>query len=164
MSAMGCLAENSASKDYNCSWISGDAIFVVRAALGPAMVAASNPFSLNDQTFWEYAVGNTGTWTNQLEQAKPIFTWPGRVGTVACTFWKEHFPFVVRHDTHYHAQYDWDVRHVCTVEYGYGCGGGGGGGGVMVFSANFACGTSKQCVSNLKGSGYGANLLPVEFV
>jgi hypothetical protein len=41
---------------------------------------------------------------------------------------------------------------------------GGGGGGVMVFSANFACGTSKQCVSNFKGSGYGANLLPVEFV
>ena len=71
------------------------------------------------------------------------------------------FPFVVRHDTHYHAQYDWDVRHVCTVECGCGC---GGGGGVMVFSANFACGTSKQCVSNVKGSGYGANLLPVEFV
>jgi len=46
MSAMGCLAENSASKDYNCSWISGDAIFVVRAALGPAMVAASNSSSL----------------------------------------------------------------------------------------------------------------------
>jgi hypothetical protein len=155
---MGCLAENSASKDYNCSWISGDVIFVVRAALGPAMVAASNPFSLNGQTFWEYSRWEHWHLDNQLEQAKPIFTWPGRVGTVPILF-------VVRHDTHYHAQYDWDVRHVCTVEYGYGCGGGGGGGGgVMVFSANFACGTSKQCVSNLKGSGYGANLLPVEFV
>ena len=36
--------------------------------------------------------------------------------------------------------------------------------GVMFFFANFACDTSKQCVSNLKGSSYGANLLPVEFL
>jgi hypothetical protein len=33
---------------------------------------------------------------------------------------------------------------------------------VMAFSANFACKTG-GCVPNIKGAGYGANLLPVQF-
>tara|TARA_B110000091_G_C13713608_1_gene431589 strand:- start:17 stop:772 length:756 start_codon:yes stop_codon:yes gene_type:complete len=121
MSAMGCLAENSASKDYNCSWISGDAIFVVRAALGPAMVAASNSSSLNDQTFWEYSRWEHWHLDQSIGTSKTNFyvAWSSRHRHV---YFLERaiFPFVVRHDTHYHAQYDWDVRHVCTVEYGCG--------------------------------------------
>ena len=35
---------------------------------------------------------------------------------------------------------------------------------VMTFSANFACSPLAGCNSNLKGAGYGANLLPIQFV
>lgn len=102
----GCLASKPNS---NCSWISGDAVFLARAR----GFSASNPGSLNDPSVWEFFCGrlhepvsvtpgssSTGDdrgghdarvddgacWTSRVQDAKPILSWPGRVGTVTATW------------------------------------------------------------------------------
>jgi hypothetical protein len=87
----GCLASKPNS---NCSWISGDAVFLTRAA----GFSAADPNSLNDRTNWEFycgpadasgaVVGQSGApcWTADVDKAVPIFTWRGRVGTVTATW------------------------------------------------------------------------------
>lgn len=89
----GCLAPRPNS---NCSWISGDAVFLTRAS----RYDAEHPDSLNDKKNWEFYCGKGGgsasepvhstasteCWTANVEEAKPIFTWKGRVGTVTATW------------------------------------------------------------------------------
>ncbi len=82
----GCLAPRPNS---NCSWISGDAVFLTRAS----GYDAEQPDSLNDKKNWEFycgngggsgpggSVGSTECWTADVDEAKPILTWEGRVGT-----------------------------------------------------------------------------------
>ena len=91
----GCLAPRPNS---NCSWISGDAVFLTRAS----GYEAEHPDSLNDKKNWEFYCGNgsssvpatepagggsagsTECWTADVDKAKPILTWEGRVGTGQC--------------------------------------------------------------------------------
>lgn len=88
----GCLA---AKPNSNCSWISGDAVFLARAS----GFSASTPDSLNDHHAWEFYCGPTADsgqpdasanatpcWTKTITNAKPILTWIGRVGTVTATW------------------------------------------------------------------------------
>jgi hypothetical protein len=86
----GCLASKPNS---NCSWISGDAVFLARAG----EFDASSPDSLNDAAAWEFYCGDgaataptnaTGDecWSRDVSKAKPILTWKGRVGTVTATW------------------------------------------------------------------------------
>ena len=100
----GCLA---AHPNSNCSWISGDAVFLARAS----GYSARDPDSLNDRDNWEFycgekdesaapfpaasslssASGGRGApsvecWTGDVRKAKPILEWEGRVGTVTATY------------------------------------------------------------------------------
>ena len=183
--AMGCLASSSADPTYNCSWISGDAIFVARAS----NVDAMSPDTLNDVTNWEYAIGSTGHWTKKLLDAAPVFEWRGRVGTTTATRWEgrggtylwcvttpTRMPSTVgTYDTYvmiskdiigtngmkritYMPQFGQEIYFVSIPSMWLNA-----THGVMTFSANFACGAGR-CHSNLKGASYGANLLPIEFL
>ena len=184
MVAMGCLAKSSHDSSYNCSWISGDAIFVARAS----NINAMQPNTLNDRNNWEYSVGNTGTWTKELKKAKPIYEWPGRVGTTTATYWKERHQYlycvttptrmpstVSTYDTYvmlsddligtngfqritYMPKFGQEIYFVSIPSIWLN-----NTHGVMTFSANFACGDG-FCHSNIKGASYGANLLPIEFL
>ena len=78
MVAGGCL---QAHANENCTWISGDGIFVTRAA----GFTATAPDSLNDANNWEIWGGSSG-WQSEVAQARPVFTWPGRVGAVTATW------------------------------------------------------------------------------
>ena len=80
----GCLASKPNS---NCSWISGDAVFMARAS----GYSAAKPDSLNNPANWEFFCGKTGgveedCWTAKVAEATPILTWEGRVGTVTSTW------------------------------------------------------------------------------
>jgi hypothetical protein len=95
----GCLA---AKPNSNCSWISGDAVFMARAR----GYSAAEPDSLNDPAKWKFfcgkqqqqqqhdsragggAGGSLGgeCWSPNVALAKPILTWEGRVGTVTSTW------------------------------------------------------------------------------
>eukprot|EP01079_Euglenida_sp_SAG-EU17-18_P008161 gene8161-1458_t len=81
----GCLADKLNS---NCSWISGDAVFLSRTTSGPV---SADPGWLNDLSHWEFFCGSGTTetapcWTSDVTNAKPILTWKGRVGTVTATW------------------------------------------------------------------------------
>lgn len=78
---MGCLAKTPNS---NCSWISGDAIFLTRTTKA-GKYAANNPASLNNPANWEFYCGKL-CWTSNVAKAMPIFSWKGRVGTVTATW------------------------------------------------------------------------------
>ena len=87
----GCLAPHANS---NCSWISGDAVFLARtvvdAATGEHAYRAADPDSINQRQAWEYycgeASGEGECWTAEVSKAAPILTWKGRVGTVTATW------------------------------------------------------------------------------
>ena len=188
MVAMGCLAESSSDPTYNCSWISGDAIYVTRIKMDS--LQSNVPDTLNDERNWEYAMGNTGQWSASLSNTAPIFTWRGRVGTTTATYWKEqggHYLWCVTTPTRMPSTVDTFDSYVMIsndlvaskgmrlITYMPKFGQEiyflsipsiwlNRTHGVMVFSANFACGSSGGCHSNIKGASYGANLLPIEFV
>lgn len=93
----GCLA---AKPNSNCSWISGDAVFLSRVKAGN--YSTQEPNSLNNRAAWEFYCGTAADdvartdgerlkgpaecWTNDVHEAKPILTWMGRVGTVTATW------------------------------------------------------------------------------
>ena len=94
MVAMGCPSATSSSDPaYNCSWISGDAIFVLRVKnVHPAI-----PSTMNNVDNWEFAASSSTSgekWTHHLKDAEPVFVWPGRVGTVTATYWKERTSYL----------------------------------------------------------------------
>jgi hypothetical protein len=76
--AGGCLSDVASE---NCTWISGDGIFVARANA----VDASAPNSLNDASIWQFFAGGE-KWASDVSHAKPAFTWRGRVGAVTATW------------------------------------------------------------------------------
>lgn len=75
MVAGGCLSQKATE---NCTWISGDAIFVARAT----GFEAAQPDSLNDASHWEFWGGDDSGWVQVVHAAQPVFTWKGRVGAV----------------------------------------------------------------------------------
>ena len=84
--AMGC---DSLTASSNCSWISGDAVYLAKIQ----DFSAKDPDSLNDPSAWSFWQGLSAkgsspaaTWTSQVSQARPILSWPGRVGTVTSTW------------------------------------------------------------------------------
>ena len=79
MVAGGCLQTDA---NENCTWISGDGIFVARAS----GFEASVPDSLNDRANWEFWGGAAAGWTKTVARARPTFTWRGRVGAVTATW------------------------------------------------------------------------------
>ena len=85
MVGTGCMA---ASANSNCSWISGDAIFLLRAK--NVAEFSSNPEMMNDKSNWEYWCGNDDNdddkWCTNVEESKPVFEWHGHVGTVTATY------------------------------------------------------------------------------
>jgi hypothetical protein len=181
----GCLADKPNS---NCSWISGDAVFLARAS----GYSAAQPDTLNDRANWEFYCGKgegesePPCWTADVEKAKPILTWGGRVGTVTATWHPamKRFLFAITTPTVLPSTvgpYDTYVLEAPTlfgpfklVSYMPRFGQqayfvsfpskflGPGRDALMAFSANFACKTG-GCQPNILGAGYGANLLPVRF-
>ena len=76
--AGGCTAPSATD---NCTWISGDGIFVARCT----SFDASRPESLNDPACWEFWGGPAMGWVQRIGQARPAFAWKGRVGAVTAT-------------------------------------------------------------------------------
>ena len=209
----GCLAKQANS---NCSWISGDAVFLARAG----GYSAAAPDSLNDPTAWEFFCGRQlpasggdrragaeeeeeeeeekeeggeqeeveECWTPDVARATPVLTWVGRVGTVTATWHPglRRFLFAVTtpttlpstvgpYDTYvleapaltgpfklvsYMPKFGQQAYFVSFPSLFLGAGDGNSSDAVLSFSANFACKTG-GCKPNIKGAGYGANLLPV---
>eukprot|EP00040_Diaphanoeca_grandis_P019493 m.102940 g.102940 ORF g.102940 m.102940 type:complete len:427 (-) comp27452_c0_seq1:54-1334(-) len=176
----GCL---HATLNSNCSWISGDAVFLARAS----NFSATDPDSLNARSNWEFSCGQGCGWTSEVTKAKPVFTWKGRVGTVTAT-WN---PFIKRYilcittpsvlpstvgpyDTYfletpsltdgpfslisYLPQFGQQAYFVSLPQKWLTA-----DGGVLSFSANFACKSAQNCSSNIPGAAYGAVLMPIKF-
>ena len=79
MVASGCLADRA---NENCTWISGDAVFLARAT----GFRAAEPGSLNDAAgVWEFWAGKSG-WSKAVADAAPVLTWRGRVGAVTASW------------------------------------------------------------------------------
>jgi hypothetical protein len=76
----------------NCTWISGDGVFLARAT----DFSAAAPDSLNDRANWEFWAGGGGggeddgaaatEWAPTVASAKPVFKWRGRVGAVTASW------------------------------------------------------------------------------
>jgi hypothetical protein len=178
--AGGCTAPSATD---NCTWISGDGIFVARCT----SFDASRPESLNDPACWEFWGGPAMGWVQRIGQARPAFAWKGRVGAVTATLdprtgkylfcvtapnahpWNNIGPF----DT-YFLEADSLVGPFRMLSYLPKFGQQayfvsapsawmtGERDAVLTFSANFACKT-EGCAANIAGARYGANLLPVTF-
>ena len=181
MIGMGCLAVEPNS---NCTWISGDAIFVTRTK----WYSASEPASLNDPRNWEFSCGKA-CWTDKVADAAPVLSWKGRVGTVTATWHAEFERYLITVTTptimpSTVGPYDTYVLETPSLTDGpfrvvsymprFGqqayfvsipsrfLGPPGSKRAVMTFSANFACKTG-GCEPNIGGASYGANLLPIRF-
>ena len=181
MTAMGC---SSSTPTPNCTWISGDAVFVMRTK----RFAAEEPASLNDAANWEFSCGKA-CWTSEVSGARPVLSWKGRVGTVTATWHPEFKRYLVAvttptampstvgpYDTYvletpsltdgpfrlvaYMPQFGQQAYFVSFPSCFFGA--AGSKQAVMTFSANFACKTG-GCEPNIWGASYGANLLPVRF-
>jgi hypothetical protein len=184
MVGMGCLAT---APNPNCTWISGDGIFVTRTRRFEH--TASKPASLNDASSWEFSCGKS-CWTVDVAQAEPVFRWPGHVGTVTATWHAEYRRYLVVVTTptimpSTDGPYDTYVLETPSLTAGpfhlvsymprFGqqayfvsipsrfLGPAGSREAIMTFSANFNCKTG-GCQPNIGGAEYGANLLPVRFV
>jgi len=178
MVATGCLASAATS---NCSWISGDAIFLTRAK----DFDAKRPDSLNDERAWEFWCGDACGYTRDIRKAQPIFAWKEKVGTVTATWHKGLGVYLLAVTTPTEmpstvGAYDTYVLEAASltgpfkmVTYLPRFGQQAyfvsfpskwldGENAVMTFSANFACKTG-GCAPNLRNAGYGANMLPVRF-
>ena len=185
----GCLADTLNS---NCSWISGDAVFLTRAPAGS--YTAADPASLNNPRAWEFYCGGAGgaggaCWTSDVAKARPILKWEGRVGTVTATWHHElkRYLIVITTPTVLPSTvgpYDTWVLETPSLTAGpfalvsymprFGqqayfvsfpsrfIGPPGSKEAVLAFSANFACKTM-GCHPNIHGATYGANLLPIRF-
>jgi len=85
MVASGCRSASGKATE-NCTWISGDGIFVARAA----GFSADDPQSLNNAKVWSFWSGTSAAagdvWSPYVKQAKPVFRWRGRVGAVTATW------------------------------------------------------------------------------
>ena len=164
----------------------GDGIFLARAD----GFSASEPDSLNDAKVWQFWCGEDCDldgmeWTSDVARAKPVFSWPGRVGTVTATWHAQmqRYLFAVTTPTTMPSTvgpYDTYVLEAPAltgpfrlVSYMPRFGQQAyfvsfpsrfldGNTALAVFSANFACKTG-GCVPNIAGAGYGASLLPVQF-
>jgi len=77
MVASGCLAPGA---NPNCTWISGDGVFLAKA-LG---VDATKPNSLNGVDNWRFWDGKE--WGTEVGAAEPVLTWRGRVGAVTASW------------------------------------------------------------------------------
>ncbi|KAK7233827.1 hypothetical protein SO694_001000102 [Aureococcus anophagefferens] len=181
--AGGCLAPRA---NENCTWISGDGIFLARASFD-----AADPDSLNDASNWEF-MGVDG-WVGDVDDAKPVFEWEGRVGAVTATWapaLQRYLFCVTAPTTHAWANegpYDTFVLEAprltgpfSLVTYMPKFGmqayfvsapsawmadtlNDGDFDAVLTFSANFAC-NIEGCAPNVKHATYGANVLPVRFL
>ena len=181
MVGMGCLADRPSS---NCTWISGDAIFVTRTK----QYSANDPGSLNHASNWEFSCGRA-CWTDEVAKAKPVLSWMGRVGTVTATWHAEFARYLLTvttptvmpstvgpYDTYvletpsltdgpfqlvsYMPRFGQQAYFVSIPSCFFGP--PGSKEAVMTFSANFACKTG-GCEPNIGGATYGANLLPIRF-
>ena len=179
--AGGCLSPRA---NENCTWISGDGIFLARAR----GFDAKDPDSLNDARHWQFWGG--GDWVADVAAAVPVFEWIGRVGAVTATWapaleryifcvtaphehpWANEGPF----DTYvleapqltgpfslvsYMPKFGQQAYFVSAPSAWMGL--EEGVDAVLTFSANFAC-RIEGCAPNLKHAAYGANLLPVRFL
>ena len=192
MVSSDCLSANGKANE-NCTWISGDGIFVARAQ----EFDASSPQSLNNPSVWSFWSGSsvsehgrkTDKWSADVRDAKPVFQWRGRVGAVTATWepFREVYLFCVTapavSPSAISGPYDTVILEApsltgpfSTVSMLPSFGAqayfvslpsawldADGGGGVLTFSANYHC-VSFSCAPNIKGAGYGATLLPIRFV
>jgi len=185
MIGTGCMSDDGKTNS-NCSWISGDAIFLSRA--NNVDQFASNPAMMNDKGNWEFWCGEE-CWTSSIGDAKPVFEWHGHVGTVTATYNKplQKYIFVVTTPTFMPSTvgpYDTYLMEAPSLsgpfemisylpKFGQQAyfvsfpslwiDDDDGTKMVMTFSANFACVTG-GCLPNVKRAGYGANCLPVELM
>ena len=184
----GCLA---AKPNSNCSWISGDAVFMARAS----GYSAAEPDSLNDPANWEFFCGKGGgvgggeCWTSKVAEAKPILTWEGRVGTVTSTWHPglKRFLFAITtptvlpstvgpYDTFvleapsltgpftlvsYMPKFGQQAYFVSFPSKFLGSRGGGGDKDAVMAFSANFACKTGGCKPNIEGAKYGATLLPV---
>jgi len=82
MVGTGCEQQQPSA---NCSWISGDSIYMAR--INSKLL--QNPAAINDRKNWEYYSGTSTEqpqWSNSVNQAKPLFIWKNRTGVVTMTW------------------------------------------------------------------------------
>eukprot|EP00041_Stephanoeca_diplocostata_P025376 m.661222 g.661222 ORF g.661222 m.661222 type:complete len:1283 (+) comp22735_c0_seq3:18-3866(+) len=176
----GCMHTHANS---NCSWISGDGVFLARAT----RFSAANPDSLNTRDNWEFACGDGCGWTTNISLARPVFTWKGRVGTVTATWNKYSQRYILcittptvlpstvsSYDTYFLETPSLTAGPFRLISYLPRFGQQAyfvslpskwlhANGGVLSFSANFACKALQNCSSNIPGAAYGAVLMPIAF-
>ena len=89
MVASGCLSPDGKASP-NCTWISGDGVFVARAN----GFTAAHPASLNDPNVWQYWAGG-GAWADDVAEARPVVRWKGRCGAVTATWHPTHRTYLI---------------------------------------------------------------------
>lgn len=133
--------------------------------------------------------GNPACWTSDVAEAKPVFEWEGRVGTVTATWHPGLSRYLVAvttptvlpstvgpYDTYILETPSLTAGPFSLVSYMPRFGQqayfvslpsrflsfDGNATAVLTFSANFACKTG-GCAPNIAGATYGATLLPISF-
>eukprot|EP00039_Didymoeca_costata_P021618 m.344993 g.344993 ORF g.344993 m.344993 type:complete len:521 (+) comp25570_c0_seq1:139-1701(+) len=172
----GCLQTHPGS---NCSWISGDAVFMARVTINP-----KQPQSINDASNWEFWTGED--WSSNFSDIKPVWSWMYKVGTVTITFnpysnkyimcvttpSADVFPSTVAQYDTYFLESDSITGKYKMISYLERFGPqayfvhwpskfiSNATAGVLMYSANFRQ-MNKNLPPNPPGSGYGLNVVPI---
>eukprot|EP01006_Ploeotia_vitrea_P034405 TRINITY_DN65748_c6_g6_i1.p1 TRINITY_DN65748_c6_g6~~TRINITY_DN65748_c6_g6_i1.p1 ORF type:complete len:405 (+),score=2.05 TRINITY_DN65748_c6_g6_i1:14-1228(+) len=103
MVASGC---NHNPPLVNCSWMSGDAVYMARFR-----PQKNNPQAINDKHNWEF-YGQNGTWVSSVDSARAIATWEGKTGVTTMTYnpiLKKYFLVISTPDHGLHLKYPYDT-------------------------------------------------------
>jgi len=80
--AHGSIDNDSLPKVANASWITGDAVYLLRVS--------PSPENINDPSKYEFFAGkdrnNKARWTSDFHQIKPLFEWNNHCGCVNVTY------------------------------------------------------------------------------
>jgi len=80
--AHGAAETDSQPRFANCSWITGDQVYLIRVK--------PSPESINDRTKYEYFAGRDkdgrGIWTRHFSKMVPLVDWNNRCGCVTMTY------------------------------------------------------------------------------
>lgn len=75
------VGHGSMTSASNLSWISGDDVFLARVK--------PSPETINDPAAWQFFAGKSSdgeSWSDRVEDARPIASWPGHMGCVTVTY------------------------------------------------------------------------------
>ena len=73
-------ATNSVDPYAPQTWMMGSETYIARTKVAP------NPNVMDDSNAWEFAVGSSGKWVDNVAAAVPIWSWPNRTGSTTVTY------------------------------------------------------------------------------